>query len=444
MEYSPVRRKLLKQSATGTFAVLLHELGLAAPETVPTSVLPVTSVVRRASRTVKPEYFGATMHWPVRAPYVQNVPSVPIAAWRAIVAELHWFSLEPRPGEWKFEKLDLAMRLMESSNIDVLMALGETPTWASSNPTFKGPYIYGQLSPPRNLADWENYVRTVALRYKGRIRDYELWNEPTVREVDGDKAHFTAAQLVALGQSARRIIKEIDPQARLTSPAMVGGERGVARMDAYFAAGGDKCTDIVNFHYYGLPEQIPQYHDALLKVMARYRLAHLPVWNTEFGYLIEDPTTPNTHPLSGGSFSRVLPDHEAAIWLARSLIIGASVGIERFYWFMWDGKNMGLLTVKERNINAAGIAYGTIASWLTGRQVGNLERIGNIVSCSLAENGRIIGRLVWTFNYKSMRWTIPKPWKSETMISLTEREGNIPSSGEIELSASPVLILSVA
>lgn len=431
MQHFPDRRDFLRLTAAGTLATVLPELALAA-RSAGSAPLPV----------VRPEFFGLHMVWPTRRPYPENFPSVPVGAWRAILPELHWFSLEPRKGEWKFDKLDIAVRLMESRKIDVLLTLGETPTWASSDPTVKGPYTFGQLAPPRHIADWENYVRTVAQRYKGRIRNFELWNEPTVREVDGDKAHFTAGQLVQLGRSAYRIIKAIDPQAKLTTPSMVGGEKGVARMEAYLAAGGNKCTDIIGFHYYGLPEQIPQYHNALLKVMARHGVAHLPIWNTEFGYLIEDPTAPNTHPLSGGSFARVLPEQEAATWLARSLIIAASIGIERFYWFMWDGRNVGLTTWVGQNINAAGVAYGTVANWLSGRQIGPLLRTGNVTVCPVVENGVTIGRLVWTHDYRTMRWKVPNSWNAMAIESLDGHPENIPLTGNIEISASPVLIQS--
>lgn len=393
---------------------------------------------------IRRTYFGLHMVWPTRAPYIRNMPTVPVGAWRANLPELHWFGLEPRKGEWNFRKFDNAMQLMERRGVDVLYTLGETPTWASSNPSVKGPYVFGQLAPPRQLSDWEDYVRTVAQRYRGRIRHYELWNEPAVREVDGASAHFTAGQLVELGQAAYRIIKQVDPAARLTTPAMVGGEKGIDRMDAYLAAGGNRVTDIVSFHYYGLPEQIPQYHVALHKVMARHGLAHLPVWNTEFGYLIEDPSSPNTHPLIGGAFSRVLPAAEAAAWLARSLIIAASFGIERFYWHMWDGRNMGLVTFKGRRINAAGVAYGTVAGWLTDRRVEPLQHSGNLVVCPIAENGKAWGWAVWTRDYAKERWIIPKSWRAAKMLALDGRTQPVASDSQIELSASPVLIRTSA
>lgn len=389
---------------------------------------------------VSPQYFGLHMIWPVTEPYITKFPPVPVGAWRAISPEFHWFSLEPSKGAWKFDKLDIALRLMQSKGVEVMLTLGQTPAWASSRPNEKGPYVLGQLAPPRDLQDWENYIRTVVQRYRGRIRCYELWNEPDVREVDGDRAQFSASQLVELGRSAYRIIKAIDPEALLTTPSFVGGETGVARMEAYLAAGGRECVDVIGFHYYGLPEQIFQYHQGLRQVLARQGISHLPIWNTEFGFLIKDPTAANTHPLSGGSFSRVLPEDEAAAWLARSLIIAASLGIERFFWFMWDGRNLGLVTWVGRKINSAGIAYGNVARWLSGMRISPIQRYGNVVTCAIQGADGTVGWLAWTNDYSRMDWTTPKNWNVKRIDLIDGNVMNLKEGRRIDLSASPVLL----
>lgn len=428
-------------SSSGTFGRRdFLQLGGGGALALLAGAMPVFGAAPPAIRPVDPAFFGLHMVWPVRAPYVQNTPSVPHGAWRALLPETHWFSLEPKKGEWRFDKLDLAMRLMEARGVDVLLTLCGTPTWASSRPELPGVYTAGEYAPPKRLADWESYVRTVAERYRGRIRHYELWNEPPLREVDGDKAQFTAAQMVELGQAAHRIIKEVDPAARLTTPAMVGGEKGVERMDAYLAAGGKSCSDIISFHFYGMPEQIPQYHAALVNMLRRYDMAHLPIWNTEFGYLIEDPTTPNTHPLIGGAFARVLPADEAAAWLARSLIIAASLGIERFYWFMWDGRNMGLITYQEKTINAAGTAYGTVAQWLAARTLGAVKRDGATAFCRLVEDGRTVGHLAWTHDYSIRKWLPPAGWMARAVTHLDGSSESLAAGADVTLSRSPLLL----
>ena len=38
----------------------------------------------------------------------------------------------------------------------------------------------GTYAPPDDLADWGDYVHAVVSRYRGRVRYYQLWNEPKI------------------------------------------------------------------------------------------------------------------------------------------------------------------------------------------------------------------------------------------------------------------------
>lgn len=390
-------------------------------------------------RRIDGSFFNFHMVWPMRAPYSENFPSVPFHGWRAIDPQTHWFNLEPRKGQWNFSKTDIAMRLMESRGIDVLFTLYGTPAWASSRPDLKGVnQAYGESALPKDIADWENYVRTVVRRYRGRISAYELWNEPRVREVDGEKALFSATELVELGKVAYRVIKEEDPDARLTTPTMDGGEGGIRRLDACLSAGGNKCADIVSFHYYGLPEDIPRYHFSLKRMLVKYRMQSLPVWNTESGYLIEDPTSPNTHPISTGAFARVLPDYEAAAWMARSLILAASVGIERFYWFMWDGRNMGLITNIEKKINATGVAYGVLYEWLVGKYISTASSLSDFLVFKIYSDEILSGYVVWTRDYKKREFNVPLDWGVRYINRLDGSRESLHSGALVSFADQPV------
>lgn len=139
----------------------------------------------------------------------------------------------------------------------------------------------------------------------------------------------------------------------------------------------------------------------------------------------------------------MLPATEAAAWLGRSLIIAASLGIERFYWHMWDGKDMGLITFKEKRINAAGVAWGAVANWLTGRVPGPVQQDGNVVSCALTNNGAIVGHLLWTRDYKPMRWAVPTNWGRRRSPGSTVVGERCPR-GTGSAGAAPVLIRSAA
>ena len=96
-----------------------------------------------------------------------------------------WYELEPAKGVWNWGLLDNLVEAAEEHGVsDILLTLGQSPGWASSSPDTVGPYFgligqpAGATAPPADIQDWRDYVTAVAQRYKGRIRYYEIWNEP--------------------------------------------------------------------------------------------------------------------------------------------------------------------------------------------------------------------------------------------------------------------------
>ena len=93
-----------------------------------------------------------------------------------------WAELEPAKGVWNWGGLDNFVAAAQEHGVsDILLNLGQSPRWASSSPETAG-HMYGTPAltpaPPANIQDWRDYVTAVAQRYKGRIRYYEIWNEP--------------------------------------------------------------------------------------------------------------------------------------------------------------------------------------------------------------------------------------------------------------------------
>ena len=95
-----------------------------------------------------------------------------------------WAELEPAKGVWNWALLDNFVEAAEEHGVsDILLTLGQTPGWASSSPdTASGLFVLsaGAPAPPADIQDWRDYVTAVAQRYKGRIRYYEIWNEPNI------------------------------------------------------------------------------------------------------------------------------------------------------------------------------------------------------------------------------------------------------------------------
>jgi hypothetical protein len=142
--------------------------------------------------------------------------------------------LEPRKGEWHFETLDRYVELAERRGVGLLLPLGLSPAWASSRPFEKSIYGPGNAAEPKDIKDWRTYVKAIATRYKGRIRDYEIWNEPNLKRFwAGDVGH-----MVDLTREASAVIHGIDPGSTVVSPSATNADGsdgfGDERFDGVF------------------------------------------------------------------------------------------------------------------------------------------------------------------------------------------------------------------
>ncbi|MEM6392156.1 MAG: hypothetical protein AAF797_05240 [Planctomycetota bacterium] len=145
-----------------------------------------------------------------------------------------WAFLEPEPGQWTFR--DDLLQTYRDAHLSVLGVLSSTPVWAAhiNNPqdmteADKQRY-FARYFLPRDQADWQNYVRTVAERYRDDIRVWDLWNEPWGGGFMNDrfvpsgrgKGMFRGpAQDVRiqryfeLGRTAHAALQQVDPELRL-------------------------------------------------------------------------------------------------------------------------------------------------------------------------------------------------------------------------------------
>jgi hypothetical protein len=392
---------------------------------------------------VSERLFGMHLLGALRDPARNAWPVVPVGIWSASMRETHWLALEPSKGVWRFEHLDRLVETAERNGAQVMLSLGMTPTWASARPESKGTYVLGQFTAPARLADWEDYVRQVMTRYRGRIGYYEIWSEPKLTELDKEKGYFSAAQLVDMARVVHRVAREVDPAARIVSPANTGPEErmGIRRLEAFLAAGGAKYVDIIAHHFYiAPPENLPAYVADVRSVMARHGVGHLPVWSTEFGYLIADPGHKNTHPTWGSpktsAFARVLSEDDAASYLARSYLLAAGQGLDSLFWFGWDIRNMSLTHMDSKAPNKAGFAYRQVSRWLLGATVESCAA-GQVWVCRLRRDGRL-ATVVWNPD-GDIRW-IP----DFTALEYETLDGRLvrgPDSGLEGITAGPSPLL---
>lgn len=338
-----------------------------------------TVSVGSAGRYIDDSFFG--MH--IRYGAIKDVwPNTFFMSWRIITAETTWRSLQPSRDRWDFSTLDKAVEKANAHHVEVLLTLGQTPAWAASRPNEivdNGP---GASSEPARMADWEGYIRAVAKRYKGRIKYYELWNEPKFRDVDSYRvetggrvpAGFTGYtnQMVEMGRVAQRVLAEEDPGATLISPGFHCNT--VARIEAWLKAGGGQVAPVLASHFYVLkPEKMVGAYRAIKLALDRYGNSEMPIWNTESGYLVENPE----RPARPQPYEEVLSPEKLAAYMVRSHLLAAAIGVSRFYWYSWDIRDMGLTRSYGATPMIGAIAYGTMTRWLRGATVSKCETVND-------------------------------------------------------------------
>lgn len=369
--------------------------------------LPSSELVGQEQATTSP-FFGMHIH---RALYSNAKdderawPKVRFGAWRLWDAGVTWLDLEPKKDQWRFEKLDRYVALAERHSVKILLTLGQTPRWASARPNEAGPYENGCAAEPREIADWESYVRTVVTRYKGRIETYELWNEPDFAQLKPRGFYSgTPEKMVELAMVAYRVIKEIDPRAIVATPAVVAE---VERLEPYFRAGGHLFADVVAAHFYVWPpEHLVSMIRKFKSLMGKYGLQEKELWNTESGFLIENPGQKVKPSMAAGVFSRVLTAKEAGVNLAQSLMLSRAFGITRNYWYAWDNFDMGLAMDNDGTPNAAGLAYDHVVSWIdSAKSVRCTLSVNQIWICDVV-HGNHVSQILWAT--KAMTdWELP-------------------------------------
>lgn len=123
--------------------------------------------------------------------------------------DLVWAAVETQRGVYDWRLYDALLAAAEQRGLQVLAILAYTPQWATDGPVLAGV--------PRDGEDWRRFCTRAATRYRGRIRYWEVWNEPNLPKFwAGTRQQYRDLILVP-GAAA---LRAADPQARIVGPAL--------------------------------------------------------------------------------------------------------------------------------------------------------------------------------------------------------------------------------
>lgn len=207
---------------------------------------------------------------------------------------------EPPRSAW--DKYDRIVQEAQNHKVQLLVRLDDPPEWAYADPAAAG----AQKGPPSDIADYANFVGVVAKRYCGRLRYYQLWNEPNIYPewggTDETPAPVDPAGYAALLKAAAAAARQACPGVVIVSAALApttepGGRNmhDLRYLEALYQAGWQADFDILAVQGFGLwtgpsdrrvAENRTNFVRPLLArdIMVRAGDGAKPVWMTEFGW----------------------------------------------------------------------------------------------------------------------------------------------------------------
>jgi hypothetical protein len=368
---------------------------------------------------IPPTYFGMHIH---RAANSTPWPGVPFKAWRLWDSHTTWAQLEPQKGEWDWRLLDRTVDLADSHGVEVLYTMGRSPRWASARPNDRGrnPNAEpGGMAEPRDLEDWRNYVRKVATRYKGRIKAYEIWNEPNLPNFYSG----TPEAMLNLAREAYTVLKQVDPSIIVVSPSAVG-PTGIPWLEDYLKLGGGKYADVIGYHFYihaQEPEAMLGFIDQVHGLTQKYGVGDKPLWNTEAGWL-----------------EGRVDAQDGPAYMARAYVLNWAAGVTRFYWYAWDQQNARVRMTEddESSLTATARAYTELSRWMVGSRMTSLKEEDGAWVCQLDRDS---GSSWILWSNRNSKFDVPKSWGATSARRLSGDASPF-QSGKIEVGSIPILL----
>lgn len=152
-------------------------------------------------------------------------------------------------------KYDNIVEIAEKYGMQLIVRLDAPPGWAQDPP--------GGFAPPANFDDFADYVVAVVERYQGRVRFYQIWNEPNNYPEWGEQPVDPESFTRLLCTTYERI-KQVDEDAVVIAPALTptislnagpgpgSGLNEFIFLQRMYDAGAGDCFDVMSAQGYGL------------------------------------------------------------------------------------------------------------------------------------------------------------------------------------------------
>jgi PKD repeat protein len=344
-------------------------------------------------------------------------PSDPFGTLRLWDSGVDWHEINTSQGVYDWTNFDRWMTLARQHNAEVVYTFGRVPDWANGG--------QGTTLPMTNMQYWDDFVRAVATRSAGRVKYWEIWNEP-------NDTHFWTGDiptLVTMAQHAQQIIRSVDPNAIILTPAPTWTATAPYEwMTTYLQSGGGNYADIIAFHGYvnSSPEEIDSLAAKMRDAMNANGQSAKQLWDTEASFS-----------LAGSCTTSICDPDQQAAFLVRHYMLHLSRGVDRYLWYAWED-TWGTLWNSTSGVLKPGLAYKNVYNWLVGATLSQTCSASNGTwTCGITRPNGYQGLIVWNPS-SSVSYTAASQYKQYRDIY-----GNtvtMPSTGVITVNFMPLLL----
>ncbi len=305
-------------------------------------VLLVCTRCLTAAAADEPGPFGVASSAQASGQYASWMPKMATAGVKWVRLFPEWNQIQPSAGTWNWSLMDAMLNTAASNHLNISGLFLYNATWINSNThTF----------PTNNYPAWSAYVSNVVRHAAGRVRYWEVWNEPESFAAGGTPAEY--ARVVTNAYDAA---KAADPSAQIgLSVASVD----ILYLEQAIQAGAADHFDFICVHPYEVLGTLASGQEALyMNIVSTIRkmLAaknpgkwKVPIWFTEIGEEVRGQVTA----------TRQGQD------LVKTYTMAIAQGVSVIEWFeaQEGGYSMGLLN-SSGNPNPAYNALKNLAAGL--------------------------------------------------------------------------------
>ena len=177
-----------------------------------------------------------------------------------------WQRTERTPGVYDFSWLDLIVDNLLRRGLEPWMCL----CYGNDLYTEAAKKVYGAVGippvhSPEEKAAWSAYVKAAVSHFRGRIRWYEVWNEP-----DGEWCWKTGVSGTEYGTfilDTAAAARTADPEAKIIGGAMCCSS--VKWLKEVLETGAAKVLNAFSYHAYNIDEQSVAFRNQSLRAMVR-------------------------------------------------------------------------------------------------------------------------------------------------------------------------------